>query len=67
MACVALLESSESMFSLSTWRKAQTLAIGAMLAPGKRTVTSALGVMGMRDRKDSRFTITFSTALAGLH
>lgn len=49
---VSLLEPFERMFSPRTWRKAQTLAIGAMLAPGKRTVTSALRVMGMGDRGD---------------
>ena len=49
---VSLLEPFERMFSPRTWLKAQTLAIGAMLAPGKRTVTSALRVMGMGDRGD---------------
>lgn len=35
------------LFTRPTWRKAQTLMIGAILAPGKRTVTAALRVMGL--------------------
>ncbi len=49
---VSLLEPFESMFSARIWRKAQTLLIGAMLARGKRTVTSAMRVMGMADLRD---------------
>lgn len=32
----------------STWKHAQVLLIGAILAPGKRTVTSALRILGLR-------------------
>lgn len=36
----------QPLFSKSVWRSAQTLLIGAILAIGKRTVTSCLRVMG---------------------
>jgi hypothetical protein len=39
------------IFSKRVWRHAQILLIGAILAPGKRTVTSALRVMGLSDEK----------------
>ena len=35
------------LFFNRTWRYAQTLLVGALLAPGKRTVTSVLRVMGL--------------------
>jgi hypothetical protein len=37
------------LFSQRAWGCAQVLLIGAILAPGKRTVTSALRVMGLSD------------------
>jgi hypothetical protein len=38
-------------YGATTWEKAKTLVIGAILAPGKRTVSSLLRVMGlMEDR-----------------
>ncbi len=37
------------MFQARTWSKAQVLLIGAILATRKRTVTSALRVMGLSD------------------
>src|SRR3954468_21162599 len=37
------------LFSQRVWACAQILLIGAILAPGKRTVTSALRVMGLSD------------------
>jgi hypothetical protein len=37
------------LFSLRVWSCAQVLLIGAILGPGKRTVTSALWVMGLSD------------------
>lgn len=40
------------LFTRPTWRKAQILMIGAILAPGKRTVTAALRVMGLAQRTD---------------
>lgn len=39
------------IFSERVWDWAQTLLVGAILAPGKRTVTSALRVMGLKDDK----------------
>jgi hypothetical protein len=39
------------VFSKRVWRHAQVLLIGAILAPGKRTVTSALRVMGLSDEQ----------------
>jgi hypothetical protein len=42
------------LFSKPVWNHARTLAIGAILTTGKRTVTSALRVMGLRD--EERFT-----------
>src|SRR3954465_10036158 len=37
------------LFDQRVWSSAQVLLIGAILAPGKRTVTSALRVMGLAD------------------
>lgn len=42
------------LFSKPVWNHAMTLAIGSILTTGKRTVTSALRVMGLREEK--RFT-----------
>lgn len=36
-------------YGVTTWTKAQILLIGTVLAPGKRTVTAALRVMGLKD------------------
>lgn len=36
-------------FSKRVWKSAQVLLIGAILAPGKRTVTAALEVLGLKD------------------
>ncbi len=38
-------------FSARTWDWAQTLLVGAILAPGKRTVTAALRVLGLKNDK----------------
>jgi DDE superfamily endonuclease len=37
------------VFSQRVWRHVQVLLIGAILAPGKRTVTAALRVMGLQE------------------
>ena len=37
------------LFQSKTWRKVPVLLIGTLLVPGKRTVTAALRVMGMKD------------------
>ena len=39
------------LFFNGVWRCAHILLIGAILAPGKRTVTSALRVMGLSDER----------------
>ena len=39
------------LFFNGVWRCAYILLIGAILAPGKRTVTSALRVMGLSDER----------------
>lgn len=36
-------------YGVTTWTKAQLLLIGTILTPGKRTVTEALRVMGLKD------------------
>ena len=41
------------LFSKPVWKHVQVLLVGAILAPGKRTVTSALRVMGLST--DERF------------
>ena len=43
---VTLLLPFEHLFDPRTWRKAQLLAMGAILSPGKRTVSSALNIPG---------------------
>jgi hypothetical protein len=48
---LTLIATFAPIFSKRIWRSAQTLLIGAILAPGKRTVTSVLRVMGMSDDK----------------
>ena len=42
-----LVASFAPLFSCPTWRHARILLIGAILCTGKRTVTSALRVMGL--------------------
>jgi DDE superfamily endonuclease len=39
------------LFSKPVWKQAQVLLIGAILAPGKRTVTACLRVMGLSQEK----------------
>lgn len=39
-------------FDSRTWKKVQELVVGAVLAPGKRTVTAALRVLGKAEEKD---------------
>ena len=45
-AIVPLLSPFATLFTNPTWQKAQLLLVGAILAPGQRTVVSALRVMG---------------------
>ena len=46
---LALLEPFRCVFHQSTWHKVQVLVVGAILAPGKRTVTAALRAVGLAD------------------
>jgi hypothetical protein len=39
------------LFSQRVWRCAHVLLVGAILAPGRRTVASALRVMGLSDER----------------
>lgn len=39
------------LFSKRIWQHAQVLLVGAILAPGKRTVTSCLRAMGLSEEK----------------
>ncbi len=48
---IAIVTSFAPLFSDRVWVQAQTLLIGAMLAPGARTVTAVLRVMGLSDEK----------------
>jgi hypothetical protein len=48
-AIMALVEPFRPVFYESTWHKVQVLLVGAILAPGKRTVTSALRAVGLAD------------------
>ena len=48
-AIISLLNPFAPMFQARTWSKVQVLLIGAILATRKRTVTSALRVMGLSD------------------
>src|ERR1700692_1218516 len=43
----SLLLAFQSLFSQRAWPCAQVLLLGAILSPGKRTVSSALRVMGL--------------------
>ena len=44
---MALLKPFRPVFQLSTWIKVQVMLVGTILAPGKRTVTSALRAVGL--------------------
>ena len=48
-AIINLLQPFEMVFHPRTWKKAQILLVGAIVAPGKRTVTSVLRIMGLCD------------------
>ncbi|GAH48024.1 unnamed protein product [marine sediment metagenome] len=46
-----VLDSFARLFSTTVWVNAQILLVGAILCIGKRTVTSALRVMGLGQEK----------------
>ena len=50
-AIIQVLRQFEPMFSERVWEWAKILLVGAILAPGKRTVTSALRVMGLSQER----------------
>ncbi len=49
---VSLLSPFASLFDARTWRKVQLLLTGVILAPGRRTVTSALYALGLQEEGD---------------
>lgn len=49
--CSSAILLFQSLFSKRVWPYAQTLLIGAILAPAQRTVTAVLRVMGLSDQK----------------
>ena len=51
-AIVPLLSPFASLFDARTWRKVQILLTGVILAPGRRTVSTALYVLGLQERGD---------------
>jgi hypothetical protein len=46
-ALLSLLREFAPLFSRPVWKHVQVLLVGAILAPGKRTVTACLRVMGL--------------------
>jgi hypothetical protein len=54
-AIMKVLTPFAPLFHVRTWRKVPILLFGTILTPGKRTVTAALRVMGLKD--ESRFSI----------
>ena len=49
---VALLFPFALLFDARTWRKAQRLLLGAVLAPGRRTVCACLRALGLQAESD---------------
>jgi hypothetical protein len=48
---ITILKSFASLFSKRVWLQAQVLLLGAILAPGQRTVTAVLRIMGLSMEK----------------
>jgi hypothetical protein len=48
-ALLNVIVSFAPVFSQRVWKHVQVLLIGAILAPGQRTVTAALRVMGLQE------------------
>ena len=46
---VGLVQTFAPLFSARVWPYAQALLLGAILAPGKRTVSAVLRVLGLGD------------------
>lgn len=49
---ITLLEPFRPLFGQPTWIKVQILLVGAILATGSRTVSTALQVMGLSQVRD---------------
>lgn len=50
MWMIPLLEAfTPAIYGISTWYKVEVLVVGAILAPGKRTVSAILRTMGLQD------------------
>ncbi len=47
VALSRLIVTFAAFFSKRVWAHVEVLGVGARLAPGKRTVTAVLGVMGV--------------------
>ena len=45
-------EFAPAVYGMSTWYKIEVLVAGAILAPGKRTVSAVLRVMGMSQERN---------------
>ena len=52
------------LFSKRVFQSVQVLLVGAILAPGKRTVTSVLRIMGLSACFESRHPVTCRVAQA---
>ena len=64
---MCLLQPFAALFAAPTWRKVQVWRVGAMLAPGKRTVSSALQVWGLHEQRDfARYPHVLSRAVSRL-
>jgi len=61
---IGVLQGFAPLFSARLWPQVQLLVVGAVLSPGKRTVTAALRVLGLAD--DPRFG-TFHRLLSRAH
>jgi hypothetical protein len=63
---IRLLAPFAPLFSKRVWQNAQVLLMGAILAPGRRTVSSALRAMGLDQHKRfHRYHRVLREALAG--
>src|SRR5256886_15834708 len=51
VALTRLIVKFAPLFSKRVWEYAQVLVVGALLAPGKRTVTAVLRVMGLSQER----------------
>jgi len=49
---LTLIAAFAPVFSRRVWRHVQVLLVGAILAPGRRTVTALLRVMGLSEERD---------------